>query len=150
MVLVVPLAVFTGMARGWFEGDRHLGLRDVGVELSNFQIDLSRDEIAAGDMTFVIDHDEGPGRHGSGQPGEHHDVVIAREDDAGGLTIVARSKMLENGQSEDLSVRLDPGTYVLFCSVVEEVRGHTVSHQEEGMVTRLTVTTGDTGEAARR
>jgi soluble P-type ATPase len=151
VILVVPLLVFMAIDRGWF--NRHegtvLGPRDVHVTLSNFEIALSSDEIAAGEVHLLVEHED-EGDHGG--PGATHDVIVLHRASGGREQVVARSEALEGGDSEWLSVDLPAGEYEFFCSVVEEVRGHTVSHQAEGMTTTFHVTSTrvSEGEATRR
>ncbi|HZP57170.1 MAG TPA: heavy metal translocating P-type ATPase [Dehalococcoidia bacterium] len=132
LVLVVPLLIFTGIDRGWFSTEAALGPREVRVELSNFRIGTSRASIDAGRTTFVVQHEKEK-RHGGGGPGEYHDLAVFRIGDDGARTLVARSDMLRNGESQRLDVDLAPGSYELLCTVVEEVRGHQVVHEAEGM-----------------
>jgi hypothetical protein len=94
----------------------------------------------------VVRHREGGGRHGSGQPGEHHDMVVRRI--GGDGRVVARSEWLEDGERQEVAARLEPGRYEVLCAVVEEVRGHVVNHYAEGMHAVLVVTEGERGEAA--
>lgn len=139
-ILLVPLAVFTAIDNGWFEAEpAPLGERDVRVQLSNFDISLSRKSIVEGEVDFLVEHEVERG-HTDGQPGATHDLVVMRVTPEGTTQIVARSIELESGQEQLLVTQLEPGSYELFCSVVEDVRGHAVSHQAEGMEAVLTVT----------
>ncbi len=139
IVLLVPLLVFTSMDRGWFESDPALGPREVRAELRSFAIDVSRDEIAAGDVTFIAEHPEEKGHARGSMPGETHDLVVFRVLDNGDLEFVARSSTLRSGEREELTTALSTGEYELVCDVVEEFRGESVSHTAEGMTARLTV-----------
>jgi hypothetical protein len=42
VILVVPLVIFTGIDRGWFETAEAVGPRDVRVELTNFKLGTAR------------------------------------------------------------------------------------------------------------
>jgi uncharacterized cupredoxin-like copper-binding protein len=139
-VLVVPLAVFTGIRNGWFESEAALGPRDVRVELSNFQIDTSRSTIEAGETTLVVEHKKEIGHASGNEPGETHDLVVFRMVDGAPTSVVARSRVLMSGESESLRVDLAAGTYELECDIAEEWDGHAISHAAEGMVASLTVT----------
>ncbi len=143
VILVVPLTIFTGIERGWFTTAEAVGPRAVRVELSNFRIGTSRDAISAGEVTFLVEHKK-ERLHGSGLPGEHHDLVVMRAD-GGNSPVVARTSLLANGQEETLRLRLPAGRYELLCDVVEDVRGHRVSHYAEGMHTMFTVTRENAG-----
>jgi len=138
VILVVPLVAFTAIGRGWFEAEAALGPGEVGIELRNFKIDLSSDEIEAGDVTFIVRHQEERG-HDDGQPGEFHDVVIMRIGADGSREIVARSEQLGTGESQTLTASLAPGEYELLCSIVEEYDGEPINHQAEGMTATLHV-----------
>jgi hypothetical protein len=89
-------------------------------------------------VTLIVEHTEEHGHHGAGV-GEMHDLAVLRMTDAGGRELVARSETLHSGDSQDLRVTLDAGEYELMCSVVEEYRGRTVNHANEGMRTTVTV-----------
>ena len=144
VVLVVPLLLFTGIDRGWFESQPSLGPRDVRVELTNFNVGLSRQDISAGDVTLLVEHQSQAGHgHATGMPGEHHDLVVTRKDDDGTSEVVARGEMLASGEKQELRVRLEPGTYEFSCDVVEEIRGERVSHYAEGMHRTFMVTAQD-------
>jgi Cu+-exporting ATPase len=148
VVLVVPLTIFTAIRNGWLESDPALGPRDVQVELSNFAIDTSRSSIEAGDTTFLVEHAEEVGHANSNEPGETHDLVVLRTDEGGGAEEVARSRILETGETDELRLALEPGEYELLCDVVEDWEGHQVSHYAEGMNAAFTVTDPAIEEAA--
>jgi magnesium-transporting ATPase (P-type) len=141
VVLVLPLLVFTGIDRGWFSSEPAVGAREVRVELSNFNVGLSREDMTAGDVTLLVEHKNESGHgHGAGMPGETHDVTVMRKNDDGTSEVVARSAALTSGETQELQVHLAPGSYEFSCSVVEEIRGTTVSHYAEGMHRTFTVT----------
>jgi len=73
-------------------------------------------------------------------PGQIHDLVVMRRAPSGELEPLGRTLQLQSGESEILKLDLEPGEYVLFCSVVEDIKGEVVSHQEEGMDTTFRVT----------
>ncbi len=138
VLLIVPLVLFTGIDRGWFESEPALGPREVRIELRNFSVGASRHEIAAGDVTFLVRHED-EGGHRGGQPGQMHNFVVVRMGEGEEREIVARSGMLHMGESEDIRATLEPGTYEILCDVVEEYRGHQISHYAEGMHVSFTV-----------
>ena len=111
IVLVVPLLVFTGIDRGWFSSEPALGPREVRVELSNFNVGLSRKDISAGDVTLLIEHEKESGHsNDSSMPGQTHDLVVMRKNEDGTMEIVARSAALKNGEKSTLQMRLEPGS----------------------------------------
>jgi Cu+-exporting ATPase len=140
VVLVVPLLTFTGIRNGWFESSPALGPRDVRVALSNFEVTTSRRSIEAGDVTLMVEHEEEVGHAIGDEPGEIHDLLVMRTNDDGETEMVARTSLLASGESEELRLQLEPGTYELLCSVVEDWNGHDVNHYAEGMTSTLTVT----------
>jgi heavy metal translocating P-type ATPase len=147
-LLVIPLTVFTAIDRGWFESEPPVGPRDVRIELTNFDVGLSRDEINEGRVNLLIEHVEERG-HRDGQPGETHDLVVMRV--AGDVTqIIDRTQLLEWGDEQNIALELEAGEYLLFCSVVEEVSGELVNHQAEGMEARLVVTSNPEADGEAR
>jgi Cu+-exporting ATPase len=154
LVLLVPLAIFTGIDRGWFGGAEaasQLGPRDVGVELKNFRVELSRTDITEGEVYLFVEHEEEQGHsRGRSGPGELHNLVIWKELPSGERETVARSENLASGETQQLRVRLEPGTYVFLCDVVEDVKGEIVGHFDEGMHTTFHVRATDDGQQASR
>jgi len=140
IVLLLPLLIFTGMDRGWFEREEALGEREVRVELSNWEVRPSRDSIEAGEVTFKVVHLEEDHGHGEGEAGEIHDLAILRKLPDGGYELIARTPELATGDETTLTLDLQPGEYELVCDIVEEVDGQVVSHTNEGMRATFTVT----------
>ena len=139
-ILLVPLSAFTAIDRGWFETAEALGPRDVRVELKNFDIDLSRAELTEGELYFVVEHTKERGHQDDGGPGQMHDLVVMRRTSAGTTQIIDRSLELHSGESQVMRVDLAPGEYLLFCSIVEDIKGEIVNHQAEGMEATFRVT----------
>ena len=142
LVLVVPLVTFTAIDRGWFGGDAGAGSSDerhLRVELSNWSVDLSSDEVESGEVAFEAVH-SADHAHDDSEAGKTHDMVVYRVATDGSREMVVRSPELEAGESDRVTVNLEPGAYEVVCSVVEMVDGETVVHVEEGMSARLTVT----------
>jgi hypothetical protein len=141
-VLLVPLLVFTGIDRDWFGGGAAPGAapgaREVRVDLKNWEVDLSRDAISAGSVTFSAVHDEAH-THGSSGGGATHNLVVARQASDDTLTVLARTEDLRMGQSASLTLDLPEGRYELFCDVVEVVDGTPLGHYQQGMHTLFTV-----------
>jgi hypothetical protein len=150
-ILLVPLAIFTAISRGWFDDEARLGPRDVRVELRNFEVAVSKDEVVEGQSVLVVRHEEERGHGmGDGDPGETHDLVVMRMAERGTTQIVARTIALHSGEEQLLEVDFEPGEYKLFCSIVEEYEGEPVSHEREGMSTMLTVFAGPESEGEAR
>jgi hypothetical protein len=133
-ILVVPLLVFTGMDRGWFA--QSSSKDGIVVSLSEWKVSPSQTSVSAGQVTFQAVHEHNHG--GSDGPGPH-DLVVARVLPDGALKVVARTADIPAGAEAALTVSLEPGDYELFCDVVEEIGGKTVSHYQNGMHTRFTV-----------
>jgi uncharacterized cupredoxin-like copper-binding protein len=116
------------------------------VRLIEFKIQPARDFLAAGKTNFVAKN----------AGGDEHEVVVVRGDDPGALPTKANGAVDEKkipkadkfgeieefkpGKTESKVFKLSPGSYVLFCNVVEEEADGTVeSHFEEGMYTTIEV-----------
>lgn len=112
------------------------------AELSEFSITVEPSSVESGEVSFSVEN-----------VGEitHEFVVVATDLDASdlpttddgsvdeegeGITPIDEIEDIEAGNSESLTVNLDPGNYVLFCNVVE---GDQV-HYQAGMHTTFTVT----------
>jgi plastocyanin len=93
----------------------------VPVTLSEWKVELTRDTVRAGRVTFRVTN-----------TGSMNHAFYVRGDgvDQGTREIPTR-------QSASLTVTLKPGTYELFCPMSEE------SHKMAGMARRLVVTPGD-------
>jgi hypothetical protein len=76
--------------------------------------------------------------------------VIWKELPSGERETVARSENLASGETQQLRVRLEPGTYVFLCDVVEDVKGEIVGHFDEGMHTTFHVRATDDGQQTSR
>lgn len=118
---------------------------DVTVNLTNWAIEPSLDELAAGDITFAAVHAEDHGGHGTSEGGATHQLLVAplaegQEAGKGQFgSPVLNLPDIEIGETAVGQATLDPGTYELACLVVEEVDGETVNHYEKGMYTTITV-----------
>jgi len=138
-ILLVPLAIFTAISRGWFDAEPALAANETRVTLKNFDVDVSRSRLPAGEVTLFVEHEEE--RHGDRgeQPGDTHDLVVTRVNDDGSREIVGRTEPLEMGEDSELHLDLEPGRYEVFCSIVEEVKGETANHYDLGMRDLITV-----------
>lgn len=74
----------------------------VEAQLVDFAIELDEDSYSAGTYEFAI----------SNAGDASHDFVVERDGED-----VAATAVLQPGQSETLTVDLEPGTYVFYCSV---------------------------------
>jgi Cu+-exporting ATPase len=149
VVLIVPLVIFTGIARGWFSSEPPLGPREVRVTLTNFNVGLSRGDITAGDVTLLVEHESEAGHaRDGGMPGQTHDLVVMRQASDGSSELVARSDALANGETQTLAVHLDPGTYEFLCDIAEPYGDTVVSHYAEGMHRTFMVTAVDSNGSA--
>lgn len=119
---------------------------NITVNLSNWAIEPSTTEIAAGTYTFIATHEEGHGAgHGTGTAGATHQLVVARLPDGAspgeskfGSPLLSLTDIKPGAKKSDV-VALEPGRYELSCLIVEKVGGKDVNHYAEGMYTLLTV-----------
>jgi uncharacterized cupredoxin-like copper-binding protein len=140
-LLVLPLVVFTGIDRGWFGEGAGSPAGTVRVELSNWKLVPATTDVPAGTVTFDAVHlEEGHG-HGDGhdEPGQIHDLAVARRLPDGSYELVARTDEISTGESEQLTVELEPGEYLLSCDIVEVIDGEPLSHTVQGMVANVRV-----------
>lgn len=109
----------------------------VSVDLADFTIELNRDTVPAGPVTFAV-RSEGPSVHeieifDGARPG----LILPVEQsvaDTTGLELVDEVENLLPGSTNQLTVDLDPGTYLVICNLP--------THYEHGMWAILTVTEG--------
>jgi uncharacterized cupredoxin-like copper-binding protein len=112
------------------------GSGKVNAEVKSYAINTAS-SVAAGQVTFHVSNVT--------TDNETHEFVIVKTDldsadlpvDADGnvdeeqISVVDEVEDLEPGNSEDLTVNLDPGHYVIMCNVE--------GHYKQGMHTNLTV-----------
>jgi uncharacterized cupredoxin-like copper-binding protein len=117
-------------------GDDSGGEGAVGATLSDFEIDLDESSAPAGEVTFEIQNDG---------PSEHEFVVFQTDlaedalptddegtvEEGGDLEPVDEVEEIADGDSADLTVDLEAGSYVIICNVP--------THYGEGMHTSFTV-----------
>jgi uncharacterized cupredoxin-like copper-binding protein len=128
---------------GGAQGDGDGG-EEVNVVVSEFKVEPDPESVGAGEVTFVIDN----------QGGETHEFLVVDADSADDLpvdddgafdeeafgNVIDEVEDIESGDTEELTVDLDAGTYVLLCNVVEETEsGEVESHFAEGMHATFTV-----------
>ena len=115
------------------------GASTVDVDEMEFSINPSAGSAPAGEVTFSL--------HNVGK--ETHEFVVIKTDldpldlptakdgsvdeEGEGIEPVDEVEDLAAGASQDLTVDLEAGNYVLICNIVEEEDGETVSHYQNGM-----------------
>ena len=151
--LAVPVAVLWALAAACGDddgGDEASGDGDGGEEVnvvvSEFTVEPDPDSVDAGEVTFVVDN----------QGGETHEFLVVDADSADDLPVDAdgafdeasfgEDKVLdevediESGDTAELTLDLEAGTYLLLCNVVEEeTNGEVESHFMKGMHATFTV-----------
>jgi len=120
------------------------GAAVVNVELREFQIITDVDSAPAGEVTFRAEN--------SGPEDEHELVIIKSDLEPDALPTAEDGSVPEDevdlideiepfavGDTEEITVDLEPGSYVLICNIVEEEDGETEAHYQLGMRTAFTV-----------
>jgi uncharacterized cupredoxin-like copper-binding protein len=109
----------------------------VDVKLLEFQVKPKPKAAAAGKVKFSVKN----------IGGVNHEMVIARTDGrplptkadgsvdetAAGSSIIGEVNELKPKSTGTVSKRLDPGTYTLFCNLVDTISGGTLVHYARGM-----------------
>lgn len=122
------------------------GATEVNVTVKEFEVIPEADSAPAGDVTFIVENTG---------PDDPHELVIVQTDlapdalptnddgsydEAGeGATLIDEIEEFEVGATEQITLDLTAGSYVLLCNLVEEEEGMTESHYAEGMRTAFTV-----------
>ena len=116
----------------------------VDVTLQEWAVVPSSASVAAGDVTFAVSN--------TGPEDIHEFVVLKTDLDAGalpvddtgavveggeGITVIDEIEDIPVGESQDLSVSLDAGHYVLLCNIYTEAEQE--AHYTQGMRTNFTV-----------
>jgi uncharacterized cupredoxin-like copper-binding protein len=117
------------------------GPSTVAVELREWAVDAEPTSVTSGEVTFEV----------SNNGEDPHELVVARSDlapdalptdDDGAVPedevdIVDEVEELAPGTDGELTIELEPGSYVLFCNLVEQESedGETITeaHYSEGM-----------------
>lgn len=118
---------------------------EVNVVLSEFIVEPDPASASAGEITFVVDN----------QGGETHEFVVVEAgsadelplDDDGAFdeaafgedNVLGEVEDLASGDTQELTLDLEPGDYVLLCNVVDEEDTEVESHFDEGMHASFTV-----------
>ncbi|MEO8538132.1 MAG: hypothetical protein ABI577_00210 [bacterium] len=108
------------------------------VRLSNWTIDSAKSSTKAGEVTFRAVHDMHD-MH-TDDAGKTHELVVARKNKDGTFDVVGEAEDIGVGEHKDLTVKLEKGEYELQCNVVEQINGKAVSHYQNGMHIKFTVT----------
>ncbi|MEX2247280.1 MAG: hypothetical protein WEC75_11405 [Dehalococcoidia bacterium] len=116
----------------------------VEVLLNEFSVLPDKNSVPAGEVVFQATN-EGP-------DDEHEFVIIRTDLAADALPTAADGSVIEEevdvvdeieglpvGETEEVTVDLEAGSYVLICNIVEEEDGETESHYQLGMRRALTV-----------
>lgn len=116
----------------------------VGVVLKEWRIDLEKQEVKTGPVTFRVNN----------LGGEDHELVVIKTDRHHKALPVSHGKVVETeageligeidefpwGEAREATFMLSPGNYALICNMVEqEEDGGLESHYREGMHVPFTV-----------
>ena len=116
----------------------------VDVTLQEWAVVPASESVAAGDVTFAVAN--------TGPEDVHEFVVLKTDLDAGalptdetgavveageGITVIDEIEDIPVGESQDLTVALDAGKYVLLCNIYDETEQE--AHYTMGMRTNFTV-----------
>ena len=139
-------SVVSGGATSVAPGDGGGAAPVVNVTLQEFEVVAQPDSVAAGKVTF---------RATNNGPEDEHEMVVIKTDlaadalptkddgsvdeDGDGIDAIDEIEEFPVGETKELDVDLDAGSYVLICNVVEDEDGQTESHYQEGMRTAFTV-----------
>jgi uncharacterized cupredoxin-like copper-binding protein len=128
------------------DGGGAAGGGEVNVVVSEFIVEPDPESVDAGEVTFVVDN----------QGGDIHEFLVvdaASADDLpvdgdgafdeaafGADKVLDEVEDIESGDTAELTLDLEAGSYVLLCNVVEEEEtGEVESHFAEGMHATFTV-----------
>jgi uncharacterized cupredoxin-like copper-binding protein len=139
---LAALALLAGACGG---GGQNVGVtrgggQNVGVTLRDFAIDLDRSSATSGEVTFSIRND-GPSPHElvvfrtdlapDALPTVEESGVPVVDEEGEGVTLVDEVEDIAPGETADLTVTLQPGSYVLVCNLP--------AHYQQGMRAAFTV-----------
>jgi len=119
---------------------------EVEVSLIEWSVTPSPTSVSSGDVTFSA----------ANNGGEIHEMVIVKDvapadlptDENGHVVeeeipdgaVIGEIPEFEAGTTEVATFNLEPGTYTIFCNIVEEDEGVVESHFKNGMVNTVEVT----------
>ena len=118
----------------------------VDVTVQEFAVLPAQDEVPAGDVTFSVTNDG---------PEDTHEFVVFKTDlapdalptasdgsvdeEGEGVELVDEIEDIAVGDSPELTVSLEAGSYVLISNIVEDEGDETIVHHQQGMRTAFTV-----------
>jgi hypothetical protein len=121
------------------------GATGVTVELNEFAVTVDPDSVAAGERAFSVEN----------IGAEVHEFVVVKtnlpeeglptlddgsfDEEGAGVEVVDEIEDIASGDTQELTVAMEAGEYVLLCNLVEEEGGEAESHFAEGMHTGFTV-----------
>lgn len=148
VVAVAPLVAVVGsLIVGCGDDD---GGEEVNVVLSEWVVEPDPDSVEAGEITFVVDN----------QGGEPHELVVVEaaladelplgeeesfDEEAFEGNVLGEVEDVAAGDTAELTLDLDAGSYVLLCNILEEPgememeAGTSLSHFANGMHATFTV-----------
>jgi hypothetical protein len=119
------------------------GASTVNIELNEFAVTADPDSVPAGDVTFSVEN----------VGAETHEFVVVKTDlaedalptaedgsfdeEGEGVEVVDEIEDIASETTQELTVTLESGSYVLVCNIVDEEEAE--SHYAEGMHTSFTV-----------
>jgi uncharacterized cupredoxin-like copper-binding protein len=121
------------------------GATTVEVKLEEWAVGTDVTSAPAGAITFAVTN--------AGPDDEHEFVVVktdlaltdlptdengAVDEAGGGMEVMGEIEDIAVGASEELTLTLQPGAYVLICNIYDETEKE--AHYQEGMRTSFTVT----------
>ena len=117
----------------------------VDVTLREFEVAPAQDSASADSVTFSV----------ANEGAETHEFVVIKTDlapealptaedgsvdeEGGGIEVIGEIEDIAAGDTQETTLDLDAGSYVLICNLVEEEDGQVESHYQEGMHTAFTV-----------
>jgi len=115
---------------------------EVNVTVQEFSVNPEADSVEAGEVTFNVENIG---------PDDVHEFVVLKTDlepdalptvadgsvDEGGEEVIGEIEDIPVGETQSLTVDLDPGSYVLICNIYDEAEQE--AHYQEGMRTAFTV-----------
>jgi len=118
----------------------------VNVTVAEYSVTPESESAPTGDVTFHVMNDG---------PNDVHEFVVVKTDlapdalptaddgsfdeDGQGVEVIDEIEEIEVGASQDLTVSLEAGSYVVLCNRVETEDGETESHYAMGMHAAFTV-----------
>jgi uncharacterized cupredoxin-like copper-binding protein len=141
--VAVAVAVLWALVASCGDDD---GGEEVNVVLSEFVVEPEQESADSGEITFAIDNEGGDIHEFLVVDAASADELPVDDDGAfdeaafGEDNVLDEVEDIESGDTAELTLDLEAGTYVLLCNVVEEEEtGEVESHFAEGMHATFTV-----------